>query len=481
MLKVSELLAIPSLAQSYVVAGHNGIFNTIKKLEVMEEPYPAVLEYLVPNGFLLTNFWSMKQEKQNRIQLVRAMIEARCAGLGIMPGQHLHNIIDEEIIELANSNDFPIIYIAEGVRWGDLISEYCELIGSNMMPVLDTKMDDVLDIFLQFKSCKDINLFCDRASRLLRLPLLMCANTVYNSNFGQINVALVVAKIQAISEQNRQAIISPISVPVDESTLAVVYFGERSIVATCIEPNLLNSNMLHLFHKIAPWMAKELDALCSTPYFVPLSPAISALGETSVYFLLVKYAQAQEIEKKLDSRYIIYERNRFFNYYIILIPDHFAKGSEVYAVYRGLYERLVPDLFILSQNSCSFRDFQKKIEPLKYMINKLSYLKGIFSEDEFPLLYILSYAPFEYKTSLLLRPPALSALRHDDHTFLDTLRLYIVLRNILDVANFQGIHVNSVKYRVGKALKMFGRPSDVLRETSYVTLLIQLELLNLEN
>jgi len=70
MLKIVDLLKIPSLDKSYIVAGHNGIFNIIKKLEIMEEPYPSVLEFLLPNGFLLTNFWSMKNNKGSTLKFV---------------------------------------------------------------------------------------------------------------------------------------------------------------------------------------------------------------------------------------------------------------------------------------------------------------------------------------------------------------------------------------------------------------------------
>ena len=91
MLKVVDLLKMPSFGQSYIVAGHDGMFNIVKKLEIMEEPYPAVLEFLVPYEFVLTNFWSMKSNKEGRLSLVKCMIEKRCSGLGIMPGPHLND------------------------------------------------------------------------------------------------------------------------------------------------------------------------------------------------------------------------------------------------------------------------------------------------------------------------------------------------------------------------------------------------------
>ncbi len=53
---------------------------------------------------------------------------------------------------------------------------------------------------------------------------------------------------------------------------------------------------------------------------------------------------------------------------------------------------------------------------------------------------------------------------------------------MVDVANLLGIHSNSVKYRLSKALKQLGYEEDsMLGEISSLKLLIQLELIMIEN
>jgi sugar diacid utilization regulator len=118
------------------------------------------------------------------------------------------------------------------------------------------------------------------------------------------------------------------------------------------------------------------------------------------------------------------------------------------------------------------------------MVNTLSYLAGIYSVDELPLLYILAYAPFEYKSHLFFHnEEGLNFnFKEGKKEFLDTLRLYVALRNMGDISGLLGIHVNSVKYRVEKALKFLGyEEENILAEVSSVKLLLQLELIVLDN
>ena len=481
MLKIIDFLKLPSLGQSYMVAGYDGIFNVIKKLEIMEEPYPSVLPYLVPSGFMLTNFWSMKEDKEGRYKLVKSMIDHRCAGFGIMPWPHLNDIVDDEIVELANKHGFPIIYISSNCRWGNIISEYGVLAYSDMSSSLDSRMGDALSIFAEFHDDSNIGRFCRNIGKFLDLPVIMSTNTVYSSDSGDINVAVLIAKIQAVCQQSRSSLTSPISIRFDDIHLALVYFGKRSLVAACIPNSTLNSQALQLFHKIAPTAVKELDKFCANSYNEWNHPAINNLDDTPMFYLLIKRKDVENVEKKLDYKYIIYEKNQFFHYCILLIPNQFKKLNEVYSVLQELFFLLKPDLFIFSKQSFSKRELLNEIEPLKYAVNTLSYLQGIYSSDELPLLYILSYVPYEYK-SHLFPSFANEKLREEEKMFMDTLRLYLVIHTISDVASLLGIHGNSVKYRIRKALKYFGYKGEtVLGEVPYIKLLMQLEFLIIDD
>ena len=104
---VSSLLKVPSLAHSFLAAGKNGVHRKIDRIDVLEHPWPEVEEYLLPSIFFLTSFWSSKHNKNARINLIKAMIEHGCSGIGIMPSLHLNKMVDPEIIEFGNQYDFP--------------------------------------------------------------------------------------------------------------------------------------------------------------------------------------------------------------------------------------------------------------------------------------------------------------------------------------------------------------------------------------
>ena len=96
--------------------------------------------------------------------------------------------------------------------------------------------------------------------------------------------------------------------------------------------------------------------------------------------------------------------------------------------------------------------------------------------DELPLIYIMSNMPYEYDTRLFSAKTTTKMSAADVIPFLHTLRLYLVLRNITDVSKLMGIHVNSVKYRLMKALQYMGIDENIpLNELPFVQLLVILE------
>ena len=96
--------------------------------------------------------------------------------------------------------------------------------------------------------------------------------------------------------------------------------------------------------------------------------------------------------------------------------------------------------------------------------------------DELPLIYIMSNMPYEYDARLFSATTTAEMSVADAVLFLHTLRLYLVLRNITDVSKLMGIHVNSVKYRLTKALQYMEIDEDIpLNELPFVQLLVILE------
>lgn len=478
MLKVIDLLRLPSLKQSYVVAGGEGIFNLIRSFEIMEEPYPQVVKFMVANGFFVTNFWSLKDNKIARINLIRAMIDKHCSGIGIMPGIHLHDHIDNEIIDLANANNFPVIYIPATVRWGDLITEYSIVANGNAVPEDEINLDEILSIFSDFHENENIDALCQNIGELLHLPIIIINDSVHSANIENEKLNQAVTQIQIVVQRGLDTIQSPFMMRIAEDWMAVVYTGNRCILACCVDNANLRNPLLQLYYRIGPSITRALDKVSVEPKIISRASTSPVLKDEKMYVAVLRGIDYETCEKERDASWRVYEMNSIQSYCIMLIPDHLQRGESIYSTYHKIHSSANPELLVFSQISMKGHELQQEITRAKYLLHSISYLKGIYSMDELPLIYILTYTPQEWEAHLFPDNRSLLNTVADETAFFDTLRLYLVIHNIVDVATLLGIHANSVKYRLTKALQYLGYSEEhLLGELPFLKYLVTLECL----
>ena len=476
MLKVIDILRFPSMSDGYIAAGGEGVLKIIRNLDVLEESYPSVVRFLRPNEFYFTSFWSLVDNKEGRIKLVEAMIENQCSGIGIMPGVYLKDRIDEEILELGNRKHFPILYIPAAVRWGDLISEYGILASGSTADLTYDRLNGILDIVTQLHENKNINELCRSLSAMIHLPIIITADSVYSYHTEGLNVPVVISRLQNIYQSGRDTSRSPVMVRIDEGRLAVVYVGKSTMLVSCVLTTEVRNSELHLLNQIAPHILSVLDGIYNRPITSPPAINLWKYKDTRMYIALLRGENYQKNVREIRGNYILYEQDHFHRYTILLIHDDERKEKNIYSEYQVLSEKYKPDLFVFSQIAVAQSRVVQEISHLRNMVNALSYLRGVFSVDELPLIYMLTYAPQEYDSRLFSSLRDYGNITPEDSPFLTTLRLYVVIQSISGVASFLGIHVNSVKYRINKALSCLGYDEEIsLNQLPYVKLLIELE------
>lgn len=479
-LNIIDLLKMPSMEFSYIVAGLNGVFNDVKRIDILETSYPEVEKYLEPFEFIFTSFWNLKDDKQNRVNLVKSMIEHKCAGIGIMPDTNLKGKIDEEIIELGNKHSFPIVYIPPHVRWSDIISEFSLLTNSINQSALDSYLVDILMAFSELHADRNVKKLGAQLSQFLSLPIIISADNTYFEGLENKAASTVISKIHSIKMQNFHRLNIPISLQINDHYLAIVYYGESSIFATYISSQNISSPKLQTFHKIAPFIIRELDSFFGNSTKTALN-RIDLNYDMPYYLVLLRKENINLVLKHINSKYFIYEENKFYNYVILLIPKEGITEDKIYEEYYKIIDRVKPLLFIFSRECSSVKEVFNQIKMLKISVNSLLFLEGIFSIDELPLLYMILYSPYEYKQTIFKVNNANINLDIDP-SFFDTLRLYLVLRNINDVSSLLGMHPNSVKYRISKCLKADGiERVKALGELPHIKLLLLCEILKVEN
>lgn len=480
MNKVVDLLKLPCFDKCYIIAGISGIFNQVNRIDILETPFPEVEKYFEPNEFSFTSFWNHKDDKERRIKLVESLINHKSAGIGIMPGLNLNDKIDQEILDLADRHSFPIMYIPSNVRWSDVISDYSLLNNYHKNATVENSYADILSAFSELHTEKNIQHFCERISQLIDLPIVIHSNNIYSHGLDNKILSETTAKLYDIKSKKTFRINAPISLHINNENLSIVYFGYHSIMATYISTHNITNPRLEVFHKIAPLVAKELDFI-SRKGLERLATSKATIEQNTYYYIVViRKDDVYSLVNYINSKYLIYETNEFYNYIILLIENELDKTEGIYCRFNRIFLDTDPSLFVFSNYLFSANEIYNQIRLLKTTLSNLLFLNGIFHIDEIPLLYMAQTLPYKYKEDLAkLNSTNLNI--GIDSTFYDTLRLYLVLKNVKDVSDLLGIHSNSVKYRISKCLDSNDHEihSD-LSSIPNLRILLMLEILKIE-
>ncbi|MEK4030535.1 PucR family transcriptional regulator ligand-binding domain-containing protein [Pseudobacillus sp. FSL P4-0506] len=124
-LSVQEILELDHFRQANMVAGRNGRHRAVKWVHVME--VSDVSNLLNGDELILSTGVGWKAGKETLMLLVQQLIDCRAAGLCIELGKYMDEI-PEEILELADRHDFPIVVFQEEVRFVDITESVHTLI-----------------------------------------------------------------------------------------------------------------------------------------------------------------------------------------------------------------------------------------------------------------------------------------------------------------------------------------------------------------
>ena len=124
-LEIGDILTNQHFQKAELIAGFNGIQNTIKWVHVLEVTNAQKL--LKGHELILTTGVSFRQSPSDFRQFVQGLIEANCSGLCIEYGEYIQSVPDE-IVALADIYQFPIIVFHEEVRFVEITQDLHTLI-----------------------------------------------------------------------------------------------------------------------------------------------------------------------------------------------------------------------------------------------------------------------------------------------------------------------------------------------------------------
>jgi PucR family transcriptional regulator, purine catabolism regulatory protein len=115
---VREVLTLPVLAGSTVVAGAEGLGRVVSGVNVMEVPD---IESFVKSGeLMLTTAYPLRDHPEDLGDLVRTLSRLGLAALGVKSGRYLE-AIPQAMIEVADELSFPLIALTGNTSFNDVI------------------------------------------------------------------------------------------------------------------------------------------------------------------------------------------------------------------------------------------------------------------------------------------------------------------------------------------------------------------------
>jgi purine catabolism regulator len=113
---IQELLQRPIFNKAKLIAGESGIFRKVGWVHILEIP---IASFTNQHDLVLTTGLGIQQNDLERMKYLKELIHQEAAGLCIELGQYLSSV-PQEMIDLANQHDFPLIIFENPVRFVEI-------------------------------------------------------------------------------------------------------------------------------------------------------------------------------------------------------------------------------------------------------------------------------------------------------------------------------------------------------------------------
>ncbi|MBZ5750703.1 MULTISPECIES: PucR family transcriptional regulator [Metabacillus] len=133
MKKVEDLFIVDVLQEAKIIAGHAGLTREVESIEISETP--DVSHFLAENSLLLTTGYAFKDDPRTLCNLISQINERSCAGIAIKLKRFIDKI-PQEVIDLANSLNFPIIQIPASLTLGMVAHQLLSFLWDNKIEEL---------------------------------------------------------------------------------------------------------------------------------------------------------------------------------------------------------------------------------------------------------------------------------------------------------------------------------------------------------
>ena len=127
---VKQAMGLEVMATARIAAGRAGLDRVIRRVSFIDAPInPEVIEeknILLPGDFFISSFFVVKDNPEQMLEIMRILLASNASGLCIISKLLIE--LPSKIIDFANEQDFPIIFINQDAPYGDIIRDVFVLI-----------------------------------------------------------------------------------------------------------------------------------------------------------------------------------------------------------------------------------------------------------------------------------------------------------------------------------------------------------------
>lgn len=125
-MKISELLELPILSNSKIIAGANSVSRTVQSISTVTNS--ELTDHLGPHELVLTKGEIFKNSTIDIVKLIYSIAKINCSGLCIQL-DHLFPTFPEEVVQTANKINLPLIELPKSSTLVDITNEtLCQIL-----------------------------------------------------------------------------------------------------------------------------------------------------------------------------------------------------------------------------------------------------------------------------------------------------------------------------------------------------------------
>jgi len=165
---VREIMNLEPFSDAQIISGIGGMDNIIKSVTVMD--LPDLGNWLKGYELVLANGYTIKDDICNQRKLIMDLKEKNSSALAIKLKRFLDEI-PEEVKDLSNKFDIPIIVVSNSFSWIDIIDPVVQSIVNKQHKIIDETIKIQNEIMKVTLEGGDLNNICSFVSKVIEKPL----------------------------------------------------------------------------------------------------------------------------------------------------------------------------------------------------------------------------------------------------------------------------------------------------------------------